>query len=251
MTEATIKPLAVTVLLLTALGCTSIHESDYVNGPDYVPANVYEIQLPPEVRRVAILPLSSARRDQNHLEGVKISEPLLRRELSARQAFESRSVPAAWLKRHTGKSHWRADEPLPPELLSLLESRYGCDAVLFAHLTEYHPYPPIRMGWNLKLVQATNSAVLWSVDEIFDASRQEVVNSARRYYKGHEWGIRTVGNSRAILDSPRRFAMYTLHQMIRTLGKPEVSTTVSPANAEEVSSGSSSITKTSRLPAKE
>jgi hypothetical protein len=103
MTEATIKPLAVTVLLLTALGCTSIHESDYVNGPDYVPANVYEIQLPPEVRRVAILPLSSARRDQNHLEGVKISEPLLRRELSARQAFESRSVPAAWLKRHTGK----------------------------------------------------------------------------------------------------------------------------------------------------
>jgi hypothetical protein len=131
--------LAVTVLLLTALGCTSIHESDYVNGPDYVPANVYEIQL-------------------------------------------------------------------------LLESRYRCDAVLFAHLTEYHPYPPIRMGWNLKLVQATNSAVLWSVDEIFDASRQEVVNSARRYYKGHEWGIRTVGNSRAILDSPRRFAMYTLHR---------------------------------------
>ena len=84
--------------------------------------------------------------------------------------------------------------------------------MLFAHLTEYHPYPPIRMGWNLKLVQATNSAVLWSVDEIFDASRQEVVNSARRYYKGHEWGIRTVGNSRAILDSPRRFAMYTLHR---------------------------------------
>ena len=59
--------------------------------------------------------------------------------------------------------------------------------MLFAQLSEYRPYPPPRLGWQLKLVAGPEATIASSADEVFDASRQHVVNSARRFYQSHQW----------------------------------------------------------------
>jgi hypothetical protein len=207
---------------LLPAGCVSIHESDHVSGPDYEPRNVYQTVLPAGLTRVAVLPVTTARDDRNHRDGATTLGPLLQRGLVAVQAFEVAPVAPDWLRRHTGQRTWRVDEPLPPELLTRVLQAYGCDAVLFPHLSEYHPYPPLRIGWRLKLVAGPDAEVVWSVDELFDASRPEVVNSARRFYQGHQWGVRANGHSRAILDSPRRFGAYSISELLRTFAPKNI-----------------------------
>ena len=46
---------------LAAVGCTTIHENDYVQGPDYEPENVYRSPLSTKVKRVALYPWLPAR----------------------------------------------------------------------------------------------------------------------------------------------------------------------------------------------
>jgi len=198
--------------------CAGIEEPDIVKGPDYHALNVYLAAPPADLRRVALLPLTAARDDRNHNAGLRTLEPLLQRGLVARQAFEVAPVSPDWLRRETGRAAWRIDEPLPPDLLDRVMQAHGCDAVLFAHLSDYHPYPPLRVGWRIKLIAGAQARVVWSVDELFDASQPRVVSSARRFYQAHQWGVSANGHSRAILDSPRRFGAYTIAETLGTLG---------------------------------
>lgn len=209
---------AIVAAALTACGCTTIHENDYVQGPDYEVENIYQTTLSTEVKRVALLPLAAARDDRNHESGVAALEPLLQKGLVTRQAFEVTPVSRNWLNRQTGQSVWRLGDPLPHDLIPKIQQAYGCDGVLFAQLTEYDPYPPMRVGWHLKLVAGPEATIAWSADEVFDASRQDVVNSARRFYQSHQWGVRANGHSRAILDSPRRFGAYSVSEVLSSLG---------------------------------
>lgn len=220
--------LATLAMVFALTGCTTIHENDYVQGPDYEPENVYVAPLAVSVQRVALLPVTVARDDRDHQNGVTALEPLLQRSLVSRQAFEVAPVSTAWLQRQTGQARWRLDEPLPADLIAQIQQAYGCDSVLFAELAEYHPYPPMRIGWHLKLVAGPEATIAWSANEIFDASRQDVVNSARRFYQAHQWGVRGNGHSRAILDSPRRFGAYSVSEVLRTLGAQKIAKVETP-----------------------
>lgn len=209
---------ALSGMIALSSGCTGIHEPDIVEGPGYHPVNVYQSDLPMEFKRVAVLPLTAARDDRNYRNGVATVEPLIERGLVIRQAFEVVDVSPDWLARHTGRAAWQMDEPLPPDLFVRILKAYGCDGIMFSHLSEYHPYPPLRLGLRMKLVAGPESAIVWSVDEVFDAGQPRVVNSARRFYQNHRWGVQANGHSRAILDSPRRFGAYAVHEALQTLG---------------------------------
>src|SRR5439155_14524295 len=114
-------------------------------------------------------------------------------------------------------STWNAEDTLPPNFFQLLENQLGCDAVLFSRLSLFHPYPPLAVGWNLKLVQLEEAKVLWAADEVVDAADRSVVSGARRYQKTQEQLATGLADSHSILVSPKRFGQYAADIILASL----------------------------------
>jgi hypothetical protein len=196
---------------------------DIVLGSSYVPANVHSRDplLPNTLRRVAVLPVTTAS-DQAELQaGAEALEPILWTELNKLKRFEVQPITPAQLVSWTGRPAWRAQERLPSGLLDKARMELGCDALLFVELTTYRAYPPLAVGWNLRLVDGGTSPVLWAGEEIFDAGVPAVVNGARRYQQQQATDSKPLADSMGILNSPRRFGQYTLHTLLGTMpGRP-------------------------------
>ena len=154
-------------------------------------------------------------------------EPLLYAELEKCKRFEVITVSPEDLRRWTGKSNWRADEPLPPDFFARVSDGTGCDAVLFCQLTRCQPYQPVAVGWKFGLVinpppgplsaQEMKDKILWCADEVLDAGEPGVSNAARDYYGQHLRNEQASADSSTILNSPARFGQYTLASLFATL----------------------------------
>jgi hypothetical protein len=205
--------------VLGGLGCAAPNFSDTAVGPNFVPKNVYRsnAQLPGNVRRLAVLPMTSAQSDARSDAGLEVLYPALLDEVSKTKKFEVIAVPSELLRQWTGRSTWNAEENLPPDFFQLLKTELGCEAVLFSRLGLFHPYPPLAVGWNLKLVQVDGTKLLWAVDEVIDTTDPSVVSGARRHQKAQEQLSAHLADSRSILVSPKRFGQYAVKTILATL----------------------------------
>ena len=199
-------------------GCKTKSLTDPIIGPNYQVSNVFrkEAMLPAKVRRVAVLPVSYSQATADLVAGKETLEPIFHSELTKASRFETIFIKPDELKRWTGREQWDAYEELPPHLFKLLAGKSGCDAVLFPTLIKYKAYPPLIIGWRMKLV-ANDADILWAVEKIFDASEETVSNSARRYDRAHVRNNPVLEDSRSILLSPSRFGQYTLDALLETL----------------------------------
>lgn len=187
--------------------------------PDpHQPDNVYRLSpyLPIDVRRVAVLPISVERDDWQADAGRAQIELVLQEELGRVKKFELIIVTPEQLQLWTGKPAWQAEEKLPAAFLEKLREKLACDGVLFSHLRPYHAYQPIVVGWNLKLVDVRRREILWSADEVFDASQPPVASQARQFQNGG-WRSWFSTDSGSILLSPRQFSQFTLNSLLSTL----------------------------------
>ena len=123
------------------------------------------------------------------------------------------------MRRGFGKDAFSAGEPLPADLLTRIQSAHSADGVIFAQLASYRPFPPVAIGWELRLVTADQGGTLWSIDETFDASQAEVARSARDYFRGHHTGASELADPQSDLRSPSRFCRYTAQTVWQTLPK--------------------------------
>jgi hypothetical protein len=220
------------ILNLLISGCATMPRSLDELGPRYKPTNFYRRGdvLPPQIRRVAVLPLTTPAATALLGAGVEGLETILYAELEKSGRFEVIPVSAGQLREWTGQSSWRADEQLPPHFLERLREGTGCDAVLFSQLIRYQPYEPLAIGWKFTLAEKgepqkdlTGSAkdaglqILWSADEVFDAGDVGVANAARAYYSQHLRNEAPLSDSSTVLGSPSRFGQYTLNALFATL----------------------------------
>lgn len=187
--------------------------------PAYQPDNIFKLAraLPADLRRVAVLPVSSSSQRSEMADGLEAVEPVLVAELIKTKRFEVIQIAPRLLQARTGRNHWSAAETLPVDFFATLRDAYGCDAVLFAELTEYRAYAPVAIGWRLKLVDARTGFALWAGDELFDARRAEIVAAARKYQSPDQRNSGDIGGEWAVLHSPRRFAQYSVAQLFDTL----------------------------------
>jgi hypothetical protein len=212
--------LLVSLLVLGLLsGCKTASFSDPVVGAGYEPKNVYRWlnQLPVSVRRVAVLPTTCDTTQSDVQSGRDLLDSVIAEEFGKTRKFEIVTVSPEQLRVWTGRSNWRAEETLPPNLLKLLRQELDCDGVLFSRLTQYRAYPPLAVGLSLKLVEIEKAEFVWAVDEIFDASEPSVVNSARRYQLTREQLPAALADSRSILNSPSGFGRYAAQSVFQTL----------------------------------
>jgi len=185
----------------------------------YKPANVYVRLpvLPPAIRRVAVLPLPRSAEDVDQAAGADALGPLWVAELVKRKLFEVVPLSPEQLRTLTGRDSWSAEEELPLDLFQRLRQATGCDAVLFASLTAYRPYPPLRAGWRARLVDSSQHLTWWSIDELFDAGSEAVAVAAEGYARAQLTLPNPLLSDTGVLDSPRRFGQYTTWAVASTL----------------------------------
>jgi hypothetical protein len=186
----------------------------------FSPANVYRSKesLPADMRRVAILPLTPGTPNADSDSVLESNGEILARELGKAYAFEVVRISPEKLRRWSGRSQWKADEPFPLELLGKLREHYSCQAVLFAEMTHFQPYGPVSVGWRLKLIEARRGEIVWATDEVFDSGVPEVATAAKRFAQNSQnEAYPTDSGDPLILNSPRRFAQYSLHSLFATL----------------------------------
>lgn len=214
--------LSIVMLLLTGCSTVTVANGEIITGHDHEISNVHSLgaKLPERMRRVAVLPLSAEPSDSDTIVGRESLEPVLQSEFDRLNIFEVVRITPSQMREFTGRNDWSAGDRLPPNFLTTLKQETGCDAVLFCRLTRYHAYPPMAVGWNLKLVDATDAQVWWAADEMFDLADPEVVTSARRYQLKHQKYYQAnplLADSRTALISPRRLAAYSAASLFSTL----------------------------------
>jgi hypothetical protein len=200
-------------------GCAIGTPSDLVRGPGYKPENVFigADALPVNIRRVVVLPLVCDKNNYDLTEGCAELEPVLREELLKTKKFEIVSSACDFVKNRTGSAEWASEDVLPPEFFSLLRENSGCDAVLFSRLTVYRPYPPVAIGWRVRLVDAQTRRTIWAADEVFDGGQRAVENGARRHQLTDERDPDGAPDEWFIENSPSEFAEYTAARLLATL----------------------------------
>ena len=206
-------------MVLSGCRSTTKQLTDPIIGPSYAPSNYYRKteELPLSLRRVAVLPMTFSETAEAADAVEELLQSALLAEFNKAGKFEILVIRPDQLQQWTGKPRWNYQEALPADFLKRIAQQTGSDALLFVHLSNYHPYRPIVLGWRMHLLTALHGDVIWSIDEIFDAGEESVSNAARRYSREHLRNHPTLEESRAILLSPRRFAQYTLAAVAGTL----------------------------------
>jgi hypothetical protein len=202
------------VLLLALTGC---YTQKTAVGPVYHPSNVFRLgdTLPSSLRRVAVLPLTGEEGPDAHA-GSQTLEPVLHTELLKTGKFELIVVSPDALRQWTGRKLWEAQDKLPADFFGKLHEQTGCDGVLFCRLSRFRAYPPLVIGWNLRLVETAKSETLWAIDDVFDAGEPTVLSAARHFQQQHQKSGPVI-DSPFILNSPERFGHYTAWAVLGTL----------------------------------
>ena len=185
----------------------------------YKPTNVAVLQptIPQTIRRVAVLPLPQSREAYNQAAGANLLQPVLLAELAKRKLFEVVPVSAETLQRLTSGRGWSVDAALPPDFFERLRGLTDCDAVVFASLTVFRPYPPLQTGWKIRLVDCREHQTWWAVDEVFDAGSESVAAAAEGYARSELSLPNPLLADTGVLQSPLRFGQYAANAVARTL----------------------------------
>jgi len=219
MKQLIVRNLGAVMICGLLAGCAIGTPQDLVRGKGYQPQNVFVegATLPKNIRRVAVLPLVCDDKDFNLDQGRAQLEPVMMSELIKTKKFEVVSSDSAFLKNRTSRADWTGEEILPPEFFSLLRESSGCDAVLFSRLTVFRAYPPLAVGWRVRLVDVQTGKTLWAADEVFDGGEAAVEDGARHHQLTEDrspWGA---PNEWFVQNSPSKFGQYTAARLLATL----------------------------------
>lgn len=210
-----LAPLAFAALLA---GCGSLPAPDDAvhHGPFYQPRNFAgEKRLPADIRRVVVLPISTA--GVAPAETAEALDSVVVQALQNQQRFEVVRLSREDSRRWFGQDAFSSASALPHGMLDRLASRFAADAVLFTDLTVYQPYRPQSIGLRAKLATVRDVRLLWTFDEVISAAQPAVANSARRQFLKTDRGAQPLDLSPAALQSPGRFAAFAAEAMFATL----------------------------------
>ncbi len=200
---------------LLCSGCAHTRSSGPATA--YKPTNVYLRlpTLPEHLHRVALLPMPRTSADSTIESGIQTLEPIVASELRKRQGFEVVVVSREDLKAWTGKEAWSSAEELPEDALQRIQKAAGCQAVIFAELTEFQPYPPLAVGLRMRLVECATGSAWWAVDEVLNAGSSTIAESAKEY--GRSELHLTSQNDVTMLQTPRRFGQFAAWALLSSL----------------------------------
>jgi hypothetical protein len=214
-----IGPVGLIALCGVLASCQTAPLHTTVFRRDFRPDNVfvYPTKLSLDFRRVAVLPIAPAADGHDLPEGCEALNSVLWEQIVKTKKFEAVTVDASHLSQRTGRAAWTGNEVLPSDFFAYLRREYDCDGVLFAELTTYRAYSPLAVGWRFKLVDARTGQVIWSADELFDASRPEIQRAAGHFEAEKPGLFPDTDKNWAMSSSPRLFGRYAAAALLDTL----------------------------------
>ncbi len=94
---------------------------------------------------------------------------------------------------------------------------YQADAVLFASVTQYHPYAPPRLGASLLLIGPAEGIAIASINGLWDMREGNTAKQAQAYFKQTlNWPRSLMGSDR-MLESPDVFQRFVGQQIAMSL----------------------------------
>ena len=203
------------------------------------PDNVFTASdtLPPALKRVVMLPLAHEDTPSELFSGCEMLAPVIEAEFIKAKRFEVVAASSKSILSLSGQPTWTGAEILPADFFGSLQRVYGCDGVLFCQLSAFHAYPPIIIGWRLKLVDLATQKIIWSADVVYDAGDPAVSKSAEAYQKQQQGACKpatlfhrvvtwlnrepeaATDDQWTILNSPRYFGEFTAATLLQTLPK--------------------------------
>ena len=220
ITASRFRPILLGLFLISQIifgGCVlPRHTAQVTSTQAYHRQNVFVAgRLSPQIRRVAVLPMTCDQDVPDAIKGRDALEPVLLGELVRLKRFEVIPLSCVTLRAKTGQSFWNCEETLPGDLFSWMEQSQGCDAVLFCKLTVFRGYAPLAVGWRMRLVDLRTRATLWASDEVFDADGQRPAPSHLMSVVREACGIPV--QDWEISNSPRQFGQSAAAQLLATL----------------------------------
>lgn len=106
---------------------------------------------------------------------------------------------------------------LTPEEVNSLQRLADIDALLTGTIIVYRDYEPLKFGIKLTLKDLTTNQTLWSVQEVFDSSRRDVVESIKNYYRSLIDKRHPIIGYKIYLVSMDKFIEFCFNKIIDTL----------------------------------
>lgn len=162
------------------------------------------------IRRVVLLPLSNE-------TGIPFAEERIREALAAELRiaglFEVITPPPMIDLPHSAGI--RSDGTFHESDLVTMARNFNADGVIFATVTDYRPYRPVRVGVNLHLVSTAEAITVASVDGLWDARDASVTQLALMSEPG--FAESAVPGSDISLYSPEAFHRFVGRQIAQAL----------------------------------
>lgn len=112
--------------------------------------------------------------------------------------------------------------PLSLEQIALMRRELNCDGAMLAEITMFEPYPRMRLGLNVRLVDLRTGHVVWAVDNIWDSTQADLQHRLRRYYLCRTRESSDPLGWRLALTSPRAFQKFVAYEVALTLPEREL-----------------------------
>jgi hypothetical protein len=184
-------------------------------APPGPPAVNFYLRNPADLQGLGQVAMVELPRDPQYAEISQLMTEALANGLSERRLFTVCVVrPADALYERMPQDCSKA-MTLPQ--IAQLRQDLDCDAVLIGTITSYRPYPHMRIGLRLKLMDLRNGQLLWAVDEVWDTSEADVQRRLEKYFDeiaGKDY--QPIG-WRVALASPRAFVKFVAWEISQTL----------------------------------
>jgi hypothetical protein len=107
------------------------------------------------------------------------------------------------------------------EQIALLHKELDCDAVLMGVITTYQPYPHMRIGLQLKLLDLRSGQLVWAIDQVWDTTDARLEERLKKFFSAHMRKDYEPLGYRLALTSPRAFEKFVAWDAASTLPQNE------------------------------
>lgn len=101
--------------------------------------------------------------------------------------------------------------------IAQLHRELGCDAILIGTITTFQPYPRMRLGLQLRMLDLRTGETIWAVDQVWDGSEQRVEERIKKFYRCRMRDDFEPLGWRLALASPRAFEKFVAYETACTL----------------------------------
>jgi hypothetical protein len=110
--------------------------------------------------------------------------------------------------------------PVSLEQMKRIRRAFRADAAVLSCLTGFHPYPRMRMGLRLRMIDLRTGQLVWSVDHTWDGAEEATAKRIQQYHKTRTRGLCEPLEWRVALVSPKAFGEFVADEVARTLPSP-------------------------------